>query len=138
MVDDEYDRSRRIVSSSPFRTTVFGKTLIVKEVKNVLKSSLGENLQSEDVARMFFMSQRTFNRRLKSRGTNYRSIRDEVKMEVAALRLTECDWKVTDVAYELGYKCPSNFVKAFKRWSGLTPGRYKRSQEPLIKEQGRT
>jgi AraC-like DNA-binding protein len=35
--------------------------------------------------------------------------------------MTDPDHHIIDIAYELGYADPSNFTRAFRRWTGVSP-----------------
>ena len=37
------------------------------------------------------------------------------------------DIPITELALQLGYADPSHFVRAFRRWTGQTPGEFRRS-----------
>jgi AraC-like DNA-binding protein len=50
-------------------------------------------------------------------------------MAVAYLR--SGDLSVNQVAYLVGFSDPAAFSRAFRRWTGETPGRFRRSQSPL-------
>jgi AraC-like DNA-binding protein len=42
-------------------------------------------------------------------------------------RLEQGEMQITQVALQLGYADPSHFVRAFRRWTGQTPGEFRRS-----------
>ena len=35
------------------------------------------------------------------------------------------DYRIYDVAHELGFQDPASFGRSFKRWFGMTPGAYR-------------
>ena len=49
-------------------------------------------------------------------------------MARAEALLANPDYTATEVGYQLGYAEPANFTRAFKRWSGVTPGRYRQTK----------
>jgi len=48
----------------------------------------------------------------------------ERRLQHAARLLTECNMSVKEVAYAVGYKHPSSFVRAFERLFGQAPGQF--------------
>jgi len=71
------------------------------------------------------MPLRTLRRRLAVDGTDYESLIDEVRTELAEQLLTTTRLPVSDIAERLGYSEPSCFVRAFTRWKSMSPGRYR-------------
>ena len=52
---------------------------------------------------------------------------DTVRRELAERYLAEPTLDLTDLAFLLGYSEQSAFQRAFKRWTGQTPGEYRRN-----------
>jgi len=70
----------------------------------------------------------TLRRHLRQEGQSYRSIKDQVRRDMAITYLGRPRLSVTDIAAELGFAEPSAFHRAFKKWTGLRPGEYRRRQ----------
>ncbi|MAS26373.1 MAG: hypothetical protein CMI03_17230 [Oceanospirillaceae bacterium] len=83
------------------------------------------HVAQEDVAAQLGISVRNLQRRLKALGTTYQVLLDESR-QILAMRLIE-DYAIPlyEIAYMVGYAEPSAFYKAFKRWTGSTPGDYR-------------
>jgi AraC-like DNA-binding protein len=91
---------------------------------------LAEAASGDQVARLLSMHRRTLNRRLKAEGTTFRELLDEVRFEAACRMLDTARIPITEIAFSLGYAETSAFSRAFRRWSGATPGeRRRRSQQ---------
>ena len=73
------------------------------------------------------LSERSLRRRLAAAGTSFRQRRDMALAERAQRLLAE-GVPVERVAGELGYADAAAFTRAFRRWTGETPGRFARSQ----------
>lgn len=71
----------------------------------------------------------TLRRQLRREGETYAEIKDEIRRERAFAALAETDRQVGDIAAELGFAEPSAFHRAFRKWSGLTPGAYRRQKQ---------
>ena len=70
-------------------------------------------------------SVRSLQRQLQKERTCLRDILDEALVEVAQRRLAKPGMTASGTALELGFSEPG-FHRAFRRWTGMTPGQYKR------------
>lgn len=70
-------------------------------------------------------SVRTLRRRLLAEGWQYQQIIDRVREIHARRALSDPTQSVTRIAQQLGYSDHSGFLKAFKKWSGLTPTEFR-------------
>jgi AraC-like DNA-binding protein len=52
-----------------------------------------------------------------------------VRFEIARELLADTDVAIDDISAVLGYASVSPFVRSFRRWSGTTPGRWRRTIE---------
>jgi len=71
-------------------------------------------------------SEDTIRRRLKSEGSTFSEIKESVRRDMAVYHLESLDTSINEIAYRLGFSEPSAFNRAFKRWTGRTPGDYRR------------
>jgi AraC-like DNA-binding protein len=69
------------------------------------------------------VSRRTLARRLASEGLSFRTLLDRLRFDLARRYLLERDLPISEIAWLLGYREPSAFNHAFKRWTGNTPKR---------------
>lgn len=67
----------------------------------------------------------TLRRRLGAEGTSWQRLKDELRRDAAYVHLRDSTLPITEIAALLGYREPSAFHKAFKKWSGLQPGEYR-------------
>lgn len=76
-----------------------------------------------EVARELATTPRTLRRALAREGTTFEAVRDRVLHAVARELLALTALPAGEVGLRLGYATPSGFTRAFRRWSGTTPGR---------------
>ena len=81
------------------------------------------------VAALFNITERQLQRKLSAQGTSFGKLLDEVRLDLALRYLQDRRMTMVDVALSLGFSDQSNFVKAFKRWQGETPGQYRRRSQ---------
>lgn len=96
-------------------------------VAMLIAASGDAGLDLETTAQRLNVSRRTLIRRLKEAGTSFGTLLDEHRMQRAVELLANPDYTATEVGYRLGYREPANFTRAFKRWFGATPGKYRTS-----------
>ncbi|MBF5041572.1 MULTISPECIES: AraC family transcriptional regulator [Myxococcaceae] len=95
-------------------------------VRQRLRQHLGQRLPGvAEVARALRMSPRTLQRRLADEGTSFQALVDAVREEQARLYVKESERALDEVAWLLGYSEKSTFLRAFRRWTGTTPGQYR-------------
>jgi AraC-like DNA-binding protein len=72
-------------------------------------------------------SVRTLQRRLSDMDTTFSAVIDAARMRWAVQLLEQDEYSLTEIAQRLGYTDQANFTRAFRRWTGLPPGAYRRS-----------
>lgn len=82
------------------------------------------------VADTFGFSERTLRRKLKSEGNSFQVIMDETKYEKAQQYLKQGKESIDEIALKLGYAEAASFIRAFQRWSGMTPAKFRRYKGP--------
>ena len=78
------------------------------------------------VATMLGLGARTFQRRLSEEGVTYARVVARARSAVAQRMLDDPACKIIEVALDLGYSDQAHFARAFVRWTGLTPGDFRR------------
>lgn len=82
----------------------------------------------EAVAQHLHISPQTLRRHLREESTNFQALKDELRRDIAIFHLGRADLSLQEIAEQLGFSEPSAFHRAFKKWTGVTPGAY-RAQE---------
>ena len=80
------------------------------------------------VAKKLALSQRTLERRLKERGPGFKKLMGDTRRRFAINYLKDRDHTLTQIAFLLGYSEVSAFNRAFKRWTGATPLKYRQTK----------
>lgn len=78
-----------------------------------------------ECAQLLHVSTKTLQRQLNKQEKDFNHIKKEVILSRAKQRLTQSNVSITDIAYELGYSSSSNFSRAFKALTSLTPEQYR-------------
>lgn len=83
-------------------------------------------LKRGEVASQLAMSERTLTRQLGKEGTSYTQLLAEVQAERAKNCLRNRALTVSEVGYRLGYTEPAAFTRAFTKWTGSSPLKWRR------------
>ena len=75
------------------------------------------------------ISVRTLQRRLAESGLSYANLVQQARFEVAVEMLKDSSLNSLDIAFALGYENPSNFARAFRQISGVSPQEYRCQQQ---------
>lgn len=91
---------------------------------------LGEQLahgepNRAELARTLHLSDRTLQRRLADEGCSYQQLLTDTRRQLAEQHLGSGALPAAEIALLLGYSEPSVFFRAFRQWTGLTPGEYR-------------
>lgn len=79
----------------------------------------------ERIAQQLHMSGRTLRRRLEQRGWSFRGLLEDTRLHMAQDYLRDTRLTLPEVALLLGYSEQSAFNRAFLRWTGMTPRRWR-------------
>ncbi|WP_043349200.1 AraC family transcriptional regulator [Cupriavidus basilensis] len=74
------------------------------------------------------MSTSTLQRRLATEGTSFQALKDELRRDIAIVRLNTSTVALAALAQELGFTDSASFQRAFKAWTGSAPGTYRRGE----------
>jgi AraC-like DNA-binding protein len=77
------------------------------------------------VARTLGTTERTLRRRLADEQTTFQLLLESCRSELADRYVQRRDLALSEVAFLLGFSEPSPFYRAFRRWFGLSPERYR-------------
>lgn len=80
------------------------------------------------VAASLHMSGRTLQRRLDEEGTRFSEVLDARRERLAKRLLDETPLPLGEIAFRVGFSDLATFSRAFKRWTGVPPGAYRRAR----------
>ncbi len=101
---------------------------LIRTVQKVLASKLPDGPVTVDtVARELGMSTRKLQRDLKLEGTTYQELLNTTRRDLAQRYVKDSRNDLTEVAFILGFADLSTFSRSFKRWTGISPSRYRKT-----------
>lgn len=102
---------------------------LAERVVAYLDLFLGDFPDAARAAATFDLPERSFRRRLGEEGRSYQTLLDEVRLRKARALLADSSLSMERIAGRLGYSEPAAFIRAFRRWTGLTPAKYRRTMQ---------
>jgi AraC-like DNA-binding protein len=90
----------------------------------------GEVPDFDQLAAELNLTTATLRRRLHEEGASYQGIKDQLRRDLAISYLSHSDRNVMDIALELGFSERSAFHRAFRKWTGASPGEFRRGLQP--------
>lgn len=100
--------------------------LLVQQVRQALAAHPDQAHNADGVAALLNISARTLHRQLKEEGANLQQLKDEVRFERAKDLLNRSDKPVKQVAAAVGFLNEKSFIRAFRTWSGASPGEFRK------------
>ena len=99
---------------------------ISNEVIRIIQTEYDRDLTLEECASRLNYHSSYLRRALKkSLNVNFTDYLLSYRMEIAKKWLMETEMKVTDISQRLQYNNPQNFIRYFKKATGMTPGQYR-------------
>ena len=91
----------------------------------------GREPDLEEVAARLQLPTWTLRRKLAEEGTQFRSILNDPRRDLAMAYIRDTELAFGEIAYLLGFASAEAFQRAFKRWNAQTPGEFRRAQRKL-------
>ncbi len=108
---------------------------LYQELQQIVQECLERRMITQEaVADQVGLSVRNLQRRLKTLGTTYQNLLDESRQALAMRLVESSNMPLYEIAFMVGYAEPSAFYKAFRRWTGSTPGEYRQALEETADE----
>jgi len=93
------------------------------KIESLIRHSLaeGQTLNMERASKLLAKSRQTLYRQLKNEGTDFQTIYNDARKQLAFELLREKRNTISAISLQLGFKDTSSFYKAFRRWTGVSP-----------------
>ena len=99
---------------------------LVSRTERAVAAAMSRGVPDIDaVATQLGLSGRTLQRRLSVAETGFQELVDTVRKRYAERYLADDRLAITEIAFLVGFSEPSNFHRAFRRWTGTTPAAFR-------------
>ena len=105
--------------------TIETENIALRVERKIIEGLADGDFTKENVARSLGMSVSSLYDRLAQEETSYSGLLESARKERAIQYLHTDMLRVSQIAYALGFQSPSNFSRAFKSWTGMSPGEYR-------------
>lgn len=113
------------------KKNVLNKNTVSRLVETVIKETYPVFITDiHHVSKTLNISARTLQKRLSAESTSFRKILEQVREKQARHLLLNTDLPLSDLSSILGYAEQSSFTRAFRQWTGVTPGEYRVNCRP--------
>ena len=104
----------------------FDQASIAMQVRSKIIEQLHDGIpKQESIADTLHISLRSLQRRLREEETSFKGLLEDTRQALARQYLRENHRSIGEITYLLGFSEPSNFTRAFKRWTGQTPAEFR-------------
>lgn len=100
--------------------------LLAQQVRQVLAAHPGQTPNAASVAALLATSTRTLHRQLREEGATLQALKDEVRRDRAQDLLYRTRQPVKQVAAATGFRNEKSFIRAFRQWTGMGPGEFRK------------
>ena len=101
--------------------------LLGQRVRELLHAHPGSAHTAEALAALLHLSSRTLHRQLHEEGLSLQALKDEVRQSQAMDQLRRSQRPIKQVALAVGFRNEKSFARAFRAWTGVTPGEFRRT-----------
>ena len=106
-----------------------GSNSFTARIRAIIGRDFSESLPDfETIATQLNTSPQTLRRRLREENTSFQEIKDNLRRDQAIYHLSRHDFAINEIAHMVGFTEPSTFHRAFKKWTGVTPGAYREGE----------
>ncbi len=105
--------------------------LLGQRVRELLRGRDGVPANAAALAARLNLSSRTLHRQLQEEGVSLQALKDEVRHAQAAEQLRRTERPIKQIALAVGFRNEKSFSRAFRAWSGVTPGAYRQQGAAL-------
>jgi len=104
----------------------FDRDSIAMQVRSKIIHQLPDGIPTQEaIAGTLHVSLRSLQRRLKEEDTSFKNLLEDTRQQLARQYLRDSRRSIGEITYLLGFSEPSNFTRAFKRWTGKSPAQYR-------------
>jgi len=106
--------------------------LLAEEVCEAVRASFSKHrcLTAQQCATELGVSVRSMQRRLNTIGLSFTMIANEIRYDLARARLINSSDTIEEIGRSLGFSTQESFIRAFTRWSNMSPGEFRRQSGP--------
>ena len=118
---------QKLACSEKLLAQVKGGNALEDQVRFILgRMLITGDVSTKSMAEAMRIPLRTFQRRLKANNIGYKDLVEETRKSLTMEYLASGEYSVNAIAFLVGYSDAPSFFRAFKAWTGMAPGQYRK------------
>lgn len=105
--------------------------LLSQRIRDLLRAHSMEHSTADELAARLHLSTRSLFRHLAEEGSSLQQLKDEVRRDIAIQQLVGTRRSLKQVATAAGFRSEASFIRAFRQWTGRSPGEFRASMTRL-------
>lgn len=105
---------------------------VVALIRHYIQCHPGRYCTLDHAAEQLGLTSRTLTRYLSLAGHSFSQLRNHARLQFALHYLQDTEHSIADIAEKLGYSDQASFTKAFRSWTGYSPGRVRREGKVVL------
>jgi AraC-like DNA-binding protein len=105
----------------------YQSTSWTQRIKDLIGKDLSHLPSYLDIANTFTINPKRLRRALNHEGISYSELKLQLRRDTAIYHLSKQDTSVEEIAFKTGFSEASAFIRAFKKWTGVTPYTYRKN-----------
>ena len=106
---------------------------LTRQIEQLLNQYAGQKLPNANaMARQLNVSPRTLHRKLTAEDTSFQQIKDRFRTELAVHYVSRPELTIDAIAALMGFQDNSAFYRSFKKWTGVSPGQFRREMDNRV------
>lgn len=123
--DEDYQSTLRALAERRMTGLKRSAPYVLRVRRLLLEERAPHRVSMKTMARLLDVSVRSLHRRLADEGESYVSIANEASGVIAKRLIAEDGRTIQETAFSMGFRDVSSFHRAFKRWTGTTPTKFR-------------
>ena len=99
--------------------------IVMRVRKQLIERLPSGRVDEGGIAAAIHMSRRSMQRKLRERGVSFSHLLESTRRELSLQYVRDSQHALNEIAYLVGFSEPANFSRAFKRWYGQPPSRFR-------------
>lgn len=97
-----------------------------QRVSEIVRASTHDIPRFESIAETLDINPKKLSRLLEQEGIKYSDLKLELRRDLAIAQLSKRETSIEEIAFMTGFSESSAFIRAFKKWTGVTPYTYRK------------
>jgi AraC-like DNA-binding protein len=127
---------RAFLKNAPYQLITRAQSMDDNTLSSKIVAIVGHDFSrefpsAEEIAKLLNMSTRTLHRHLRKENTSFQTIKDTIRKQAAISYIMHPELTINAASLLMGFQDPSAFHRSFKKWTGLSPGEFRKQERNI-------